>query len=90
MLKYLPYALQALAAILGIGLGLWLKSGSTPAHEAGTHDEVPHDVKDAHTKPEKTAKHAEKKVEQHAEKKDDKKNKKKSEKGGHGDGHGGK
>jgi len=46
MLKYLPYAIQGIAALGGVALGLWLKSSAAPAtrepvaaHEqAASHD----------------------------------------------------
>lgn len=82
MLKFLPYAIQALFVVGGLSLGLWLKTGALPgapaaaaSHEAGEAHaaEAPVKVADAKKPDKKPAKDA------HGD------NKKKEKKGGHGE-----
>lgn len=87
MLKYLPYAIQALAIVGGVAGGLFLKSMGAEPGDPQTHGETEaaSDLHDA--APEKHAEKAEKKKGGKADKKGAKKKEKKS--GDHGGGHGG-
>lgn len=79
MLKFLPYAIQALFILGGLSLGLWLKSGALTA-PPGERPDASHQTEDARGK-DKRAENSEHKK---PEKKEDHGAKKK-EKSGHGD-----
>jgi hypothetical protein len=69
MLKYLPYAIQALFVVGGLSLGLWLKTGALPGAPAAAS----HEAEEAHP------------AEAHAKAADAKKPEKKPAKDAHGD-----
>ncbi len=58
MLKYIPYAIQGLAALGGVALGLWLKSAGAPAEKepVATHGEEASHGAEAKAAPEKATK----------------------------------
>lgn len=82
MLKFLPYAIQALFVVGGLSLGLWLKTGALPgAPAAASHEAGEAHPAEAHAKVSE-AKKSEKKPAKDAHG-DKKKTEKK--KGGHGE-----
>lgn len=76
MFKYLPYALQGLAALGGVALGLWLKSNAVPAQDEpiAAHAEAADHATETKAAPGKASK----------QKEGNKPKEKKSSHGGHG------